>query len=128
MSNLKPGKYFLIFSLAASLTACSNGGSSGGGPKRQPLKPEAGKSISASLGALNNYIENMRSHKKLQTNSSQFHALLRNAFGTDNNNTAPINDINQMIPGVTGSINLPSGVTQQQYNNSMGQQPYNPNQ
>ena len=53
-------------------------------------------------------------------------ALLQNAFGVDTGNSAPT-DINSMIPVGSGSINLPNGVTQDQYNNSMGQYPYDPN-
>ncbi len=50
-------------------------------------------------------------------------ALLQNAFGLDGGNTAPT-DINGMIPG--GS-SLPGGVSQQQYDNSMGSEPFDPN-
>ncbi|MEI6190951.1 MAG: hypothetical protein WCP24_01110 [bacterium] len=50
-------------------------------------------------------------------------ALLQGAFGVNTNNGAP-DDINNMIPG--GS-SLPNGVSQYQYDNSMGSEPFDPN-
>jgi len=55
-------------------------------------------------------------------------ALLRNAFGTDSNNTAPTNDINQMIPGgTTQTLNRANFSSQAAYEAARLQQSGYPN-